>query len=163
MADYLAGISTLGITFGYGVETTEGEKPSTFTRLHRINSIGGITIENEQIDASAIEDFVSKYVRGRADTGGSFPIGVNFTPQTKDEWKTVISDYATAESGGKRMWFETIIPGFDEAFFVVAQPPTAIPQPEIGQNDLLVVEFNLTIEDYKGMETKVALTEPGEP
>lgn len=160
MAEYLAGISTLGITFGYGVETEAGEKPGTFTRLHRINSIGGITIENEQIDASAIDDFVSRYVRGRADTGGSFPVGVNFTPETKDEWKTIISSYSTAEKAGKRMWFETVIPGFDEAFFIVAQPPTAIPQPEIGQNELLVAEYNLTIEDYRGMETAVDLAEP---
>lgn len=153
-----AGISTLGITFGYGVETTAGTKPTTIKQLHRINSIGGITIENEQIDASAVEDFVSRYVRGRADTGGSFPIGVNFTRETKEEWADVISEYATAEESGLRMWFETIIPGFDEAFFVVAQPPTAIPQPEIGQNELLTIEMNLTIEEYRGMETKVAFT-----
>lgn len=154
----LAGISTLGITFGYGVESTAGEKPTTFTQLNRINSIGGITIENEQIDASALEDFVSRYVRGRADTGGSFPVGVNFTPETNTEWKSVISAYAALEGTEKRMWFETIIPGFEEAFFVVAQPPTAIPQPEIGQNELLTVEMTLTIEEYRGMEEKVAFT-----
>ena len=56
------------------------------------------------------------------------------------------------------MWFETIVPGFDDAFFVVAQPPTAIPQPEIGQNELLTVEMNLTIEEFKGMDTKVDFT-----
>ena len=33
-----AGISTLGITFGYGVETTAGEKPTTFKQLTRINA-----------------------------------------------------------------------------------------------------------------------------
>lgn len=146
------------ITFGYGVESTAGEKPTTFTKLNRINSIGGITIENEQIDASALEDFVSRYVRGRADTGGSFPVAVNFTPETNAEWKDVISDYADLEGTEKRMWFETIIPGFDDAFFVVAQPPTAIPQPEIAQNELLTVEMALTIEEYRGMEAKVAFT-----
>lgn len=152
----LAGVSTLGITFGYGVEETEGTKPTTLKQLTRINSIGGITIENEQIDASAIEDFVSRYVQGRADTGGSFPVTVNFTPDTMAEWKTVIEAYNTAKESNKRMWWETIIPGFEDAFFVVAQPPTAIPQPEIGQNELLTVEFNLTIEEYRGMEAKVA-------
>ena len=86
----IAGISTLGITFGYGVETTAGTKPTTFKQLTRINSIGGITVENEQIDASAIEDFVSRYVQGRGDTGGAFAIGVNFTPETKAEWVEVI-------------------------------------------------------------------------
>ena len=82
----IAGISTLGITFGYGVETTAGQKPAKFTKLNRINSIGGITIENEQIDASAVEDAVKRYIRGAADTGGSFPVGVNFTSETKEEW-----------------------------------------------------------------------------
>lgn len=156
-----AGISTLGITFGYGVEATAGEKPTTFTQLNRINSIGGITIENEQIDASALEDIVSRYVRGRADTGGSFPVSVNFTSETAAEWKAVIDSYSKLGIG-LRMWFEIIIPGFDEAFFVVAEPPTAIPLPEIGQNELLVAEFNLTIEEYIGMSAKVAFGNQGE-
>lgn len=151
----IAGISTLGITFGYGVETTAGTKPSEFKQLNRINSIGGITIENEQIDASALEDMVSRYVQGRGDTGGSFAVTVNFTPETMEEWQTVIDEYDTAKDSQLRMWFETIVPGFDDAFFVVAQPPTAIPQPELSQNELLTVEMGLTIEEYKGMETKV--------
>lgn len=154
----LAGVSSLGITLGYGVETVAGEKPTAFNQLARINSIGGITIENEQIDASALEDYVSRYIQGRGDTGGSFVVGINFTPETLEEWRDVISEYNTAKNSNLRMWFETIIPGFDESFFVVAQPPTAIPQPEIGQNELLVVEMNLTIEEYIGMDEKVAFT-----
>lgn len=155
----LAGISTLGITFGYGVETTAGTKPTTFKKLTRINNIGGITIENEQIDASALEDYVSRYVQGRGDTGGTFAVSVNYTPETVDEWAEVISAYNTAQASGLRMWFETIIPGFTEGDFVVAQPPTKMPSPEKGQNSLLVVEMNLTIEDYIGMDEKVAFTE----
>ena len=153
----LAGVSTLGITFGYGTESAVGTKPGTFTELTRINSIGGITIENEQIDASSLVDEVSRYIRGRGDTGGSFPVTVNLTPDTKTEWSTVISTYA-ALTGGLRMWFEVIIPGFTEAFFIVAQPPTSIPMPELNQNELLTVEFTLTIEEYKGMGEKVAFS-----
>ena len=155
-----AGISTLGITFGYGVEATAGTKPTTFTKLNRINNIGGITIEPEQIDASALEDAVTRYVKGRADTGGTFPITVNLTPETKEEWETLITSYKGL-SGGKRMWFETIVPGFEDAFFVVAQPPEEIPQPEFSQNSLLTVEMNLTIEEYVGMNTKVTFTQAG--
>ena len=59
------------------------------------------------------------------------------------------------------MWFETIIPGITNSFFVVAQPPEEIPQPEISQNELLTVEMNLTIEEYKGLDTSVEFT-PGE-
>lgn len=152
-----AGISTLGVTFGYGVETTAGEKPTSFKQLTRINAIGGISIEPEQIDASALEDAITRYVKGRADTGGSFSITVNATPETIAEWSALITAYA-ALTGGKRMWFETVIPGFEESFFVVAQPPEQIPQPEIGQNELLTMEMPLTIEEYKGMDATVGLT-----
>ena len=155
-----AGISTLGITFGYGTETTAGTKPTSFKRLTRINALGGINIEPEQIDASALEDEITRYVKGRADTGGSFAVTVNFTSDTVKEWQDLITAYK-ALSDGKRMWFETIIPGIAKSFFVVAQPPEEIPQPEIGQNELLTVEMNLTIEEYKGLDTSVEFT-PGE-
>lgn len=153
----VAGISSLGITFGYGTETTAGTKPTTFKQLTRINSIGGITIEPEQIDASALEDMVTRYVKGRADTGGSFPVTINLTDETRAEWEALITEYK-ALTGGKRMWFETVVPGFTDAFFVVAQPPEEIPQPEISQNELLTVEMSLTIEEYKGMDTAIALS-----
>lgn len=155
-----AGISTLGITFGYGTEATAGTKPTEFKQLTRINAIGGINIEPEQIDASALEDPITRYVKGRADTGGSVAITVNFTPDTLKEWKALITAFK-ALTDSKRMWFETIIPGFSDSFFFVAQPPEEIPQPEIGQNELLTIEMNLTIEEYKGMEESVAFT-PGE-
>ena len=153
-----AGISTLGITFGYGTETTAGTKPTSFKQLTRINALGGINIEPEQIDASALEDEITRYVKGRADTGGSFAVTVNFTSDTVKEWQDLITAYK-ALSDGKRMWFETIIPGIANSFFVVAQPPEEIPQPEIGQNELLTVEMNLTIEEYKGLDTSVEFTQ----
>ena len=155
-----AGISTLEITFGFGTEATAGTKPTSYTQLTRIIALGGITIDPEQIDASALEDTTTRYVKGRADTGGSFPVTVNFTAETIAEWQALITEYK-ALSGGKRMWFETIIPGIEKSFFVVAQPPEQIPQPEIGQNELLTIEMNLTIEEYKGMDESVAFT-PGE-
>jgi len=50
----LPGVSTLGVLFGYGA--AGATKPNAFTLLTRINSIGGIALETEQIDASALED-----------------------------------------------------------------------------------------------------------
>ena len=94
-----AGLSTLGITFGYGVESTAGTKPTTFKKLNRINAIGGIAISNEQIDASALEDMVSRYVQGRGDTGASFSVAVNATTETISEWKAVIEAYITLAGG----------------------------------------------------------------
>lgn len=156
----VAGISTLGITLGYGVETTAGTKPETFKQLNRINAIGGITIEPEQIDASALEDDVTRYVKGRADTGGTWTVTVNYTDETAKEWEDLITAYK-ALTGGKRMWFEVVSKDLTKGFFVIAQPPESIPMPEVGQNELLTIEMNLTIEEYKGTDTKIALT-PGE-
>ena len=61
----LAGLSTLGIGLKYAVETTAGTAPTSgYVTLSRINSIGGISQDTEQIDASALEDTSSKYIAG---------------------------------------------------------------------------------------------------
>ena len=153
----LSGVSTLGVTFGYGTESTAGNKPATFTELSRINSIGGISLENQTIDSSALTDLVTQTIAGRADTPGNVSITVNMTPETKTEWATLISTYK-ALTNSCQMWFEVIIPGFTDAFFFIAQPPQDIPMPEMNQNELLTVEFSLTIVDYKGMDTKVSFS-----
>lgn len=153
----VAGISSLGVTFGYGVETTAGTKPTSFKRLTRINNIGAVTIEPEQIESSGLEDEITRYIKGRADTGGSFNVTVNLTDDTRKEWENLITEYKGL-TGGKRMWFETIIPGLENSFFVVAQPPEQIPQPEISQNELLTIEMPLMIEEYKGMDATVAFS-----
>ena len=153
----VAGLSTLGITFGYGTESTAGNKPSTFTQLTRINQIGAITLENQQIDASALEDFITKNIAGRADTPGNVGVKINLTDATKTEWETLISTYK-ALTGGKQMWFEIIIPGITEAYFFIAQPPQEMPSPEIGQNELLTVEMSLTIVDVKAFDTAVSFS-----
>ena len=50
----LAGLSTLNVKLSVGFEAVSGQKPAEFNVLHRINSIGGISIEPETIDASAL-------------------------------------------------------------------------------------------------------------
>lgn len=153
-----AGLSTLGITFGYGVEATASTKPSAFSKLNRINSVGGISITPETIDASALEDLVERSVAGRASSGGSFNVTVNFTQETNEEWEELITAYQ-ALSDGKRMWFEVIIPNMADSFFIVAQPPQKLPMPTFDQNALLTMEIPLTIEEYIGLDTSVAFTE----
>lgn len=152
----IAGISTLGVTFSYGVESADaaGIKPESFTLLNRINAIGGISITPETIDASALEDLIERSVAGRASTGGSFPVTINATPETIAEWKTLIASYKGLTEG-LRMWFQVTIPGFTETFFIVAQPPQILPLPSIDQNSLLTMEIPLTIEEYVGLDTPV--------
>lgn len=152
-----AGISTLGVLFGYGTEETSGTKPTTFKGLSRINEIGGINLEAETIDASALEDMIERSIAGRESAGGTFDVTVNLTDETIDEWETVIEDF-NALDGGKRMWFEVWSPYLTKAFFVVAQPPKHIPMPDAGQNSLMTVAMTLTIEEYKGLDTAIKPT-----
>lgn len=154
----ISGRSSLGVTLSYGLESTAGTKPSTFWRLDRVNTSGGITISPATIDSSALEDLVTKTIKGRADTGEQVSITVNFTDETATEWATLISEYK-ALTGGKQMWFQTTHPQLDKAFFFIGEPPEEIPQPELSQNALLTVEFPITIVDYKGYDTKVTVTD----
>lgn len=152
-----AGVSTLGILFGYSAGTYD-TKPSAFTLLTRINAIGGIALETEQIDASALEDLVTRYVAGRADSGGTFPVTVNVTDETIAEWETVFTTSATQVAAGNTIWFEVYHPNLAKAFYICAETPQKFPMPEMSQNSLETVEINLIINEYKGLDTKIQPT-----
>jgi hypothetical protein len=149
------GISTVGVKFGWGA--AGDSKPASFTQLTRINSIGAISLETEAIDASALEDYITRYVSGRADTGGSVAITVNVTDETVTEWEAVFTASEAAKSNGG-LWFTVWSPYLTDGFFFKATTPTKFPMPEIGQNALETVEIPLTIEDYIGLDTKVEPT-----
>lgn len=154
----IAGISTLGVKIGYAVESTAGTKPTAFTQLERVNSIGGITVDTEQIDASALEDEVSRYVAGRQDTGGTWNLTFNMSDEVVSELDTMIKAYEAVKGTDKKMWFVIWSPFLAKSFYVVAQPPLHIPVPELSQNELQTVELTLTIEEYKGMDTAIEPT-----
>lgn len=158
MAVQTAGLSTLGVLFGYGVETVAGEKPSTFICLERCNSISGIELPIENIDASALEDYVTRYIAGRQDSGGEWTVTFNYTAEVATQLSTMISAYNTGKASNLKTWFEVYIPNATNGFFVVAQPPQVLPMPEFSQNELLTIDVTFAIEDYKGELTAVAPT-----
>lgn len=146
-----AGISSLGVRVGYGVGTS---KPTAFTWLERCNAIGGISLETEQIDASALEDEISRYIQGRQDTGGTWELTFNITNEVVGQLESLMSAYK-GMSSGEKMWFEVWSPYLTKAFFVVAQVPPNIPMPEFSQNELQTIAITLTIEEYKGMDEAI--------
>ena len=158
MANAVAGLSTLGVTFSYGVETTAGTKPTTFKLLSRINSIGEITVTPEAIDASALEDRQTRNIAGRDTVSDTVTVTVNKTDETIEEWKKVITAY-NGLTGGKRMWFQEITPGITDAEFCVAQPPSKLPITSKEQNGLLTMALNLIIEEMIGTDVKVEPTQ----
>lgn len=150
MADSLSGLSSLGVVLGVGDWTSNDTLASAFTAMGRINSIGGITLDQESIDSSAIGDTVSQFVPGRSDTGGSWTVTVNVTPATITEWKAL---------QGQTKWFEVYHPNMTQAWFVAASVPSKLPLPEIGQNELMTIEISLVIGFYHGFDAAVAPTD----
>ena len=152
----MADLTTLGVTFGYGVETTAGTKPTTFKQLKRCNSIGGISLETEQIDVSALEDYLTQYAAGRQDTGGTWEVTFNMNPDVITAIETLYEEAATAKEGGKGVWFQVVFPDLQDAFFVIAETGRAIPLPDISQNEAATLPITLVISEYKGLDAKVA-------
>jgi hypothetical protein len=147
----LAGLSTLGVKFGYKAGATQ---PDSFTELSRINSIGGISLSTEAIDASALVDEVTRRVAGRADTDETLPVTINATDATIAEWEGVITAF-NGLTTGQELWFEVYHPRLTKGFFFKAEPPKKLPMPEMGQNQLLTMEINLVVTEYVGMATAV--------
>lgn len=155
----MADLTTLGVTFLYGVETTAGTKPTTFTWLKRCNSIGGISLDTEQIDASALEDFITQYAAGRQDTGGTWEVTFNLNKDVITALKSMFEASKTAKASGKATWFQVVFPDLEDAFFVIAEPGRNIPLPEIGQNEAATLPITLVINEYKGLLPKVVSSE----
>lgn len=155
MAVQEAGLSTLGIKLGYAVESTKGVKPASFSWLERANSIGGLNLSTETIDASALEDYVTRYVAGRQDSGGEWTVTFNYTEEVADQLNTMISAYNTGKNSKLRTWFEVWIPNMSDGFYVVAQPPQVLSMPEFSQNDLLTIDVTFAIEEYIGTGTAI--------
>ena len=148
----VAGVSTLGMELGMGAFSSESSLAGTFTKMGRINAIGGIELDQESIDASAIVDTVSQYVEGRSDTGGEWTVTVNVTDATITEWEAI---------KGTTKWFEVYHPNLTKAWFVAAAVPATLPLPEVGQNELLTMEISLVVKKYWGLDSKVVPTDPG--
>ena len=155
MAVQTAGLSSLKVKFGYAVESTAGTQPTSFKWLERCNNISGIELPVETIDASDLEDEVTKYIAGRQDTGGEWSVTFNFTEEVRARLEQMISDYndGQEETTPLNTWFEVWHPTLNKAFYVVAQPPQKLPMPEVGQNELLTIDVTFTIVEYKGMLT----------
>lgn len=158
MAVAISGISTLGVIFSYGVETTAGTKPATFTQLPRCNSISGIELDTETIDSSALEDMQSRYVAGRQDTGGDWTVTFNLTNETIPLIETMMTASAEALAESKRTWFQVSSPNLTKAFFVVGQPGSKLPMPDVGQNELFTGDISISIDEYVGLDTKVTVS-----
>lgn len=146
MADY--GLSTLGIRV-YAAESPDGTKITTasaYRELTRVNSVGEITVEANNIDVSSLIDRVTRYVQGRSDVSDTLAITINLTNDTYAEWAVL---------AGKKICVLIDIPRLDNQVFIIVTVPAKIPLPALEQNTLLTVAINCTTNNFIGYDEKV--------
>lgn len=153
MADNnVAGLSTLGIKVYQALAENQQKvtEASAYSQLTRINAIGEASITPENIDASALEDLVSRFVAGRATVTDALTITINQTDATMAEWTAIL---------GETICLMISIPNLSQACFAILTVPNKLPLSAIDQNGLLTMAINCTVNDFIGWDTKVEIAD----
>lgn len=153
-------LSTAGTRFCYGVESTSGTKPSTFTEIEGATSISEVSSEKEQIEVTPLSaEEYKEYVGGLADPGGTWEVGFNESNALQTMWANIVSTYKTNIASSKRMWFEVYNAKLDKGFYIIGEPNTlGFGGAEVGS--AFTNTGRITINKVMGWDTKIAPTTP---
>lgn len=147
-------LSTIGIKFGWAVETTAGTKPTSFTQIPRCIAIGGISLETDNIDVTPLETDTREYVAGLKDTGGTWSLTFSNNDDLHTAWDALTSAYETAKANNLATWAVIYIPNLSKSCYVTFEPGK-IPLTDIAVSEALNAEISCTINEYKGWLTAV--------
>lgn len=139
-------LSTIGVLFAWGIETTSGIKPESFKEIEECISIGGVESTPEKLDATPMSSKRKKYVKGHEDTSGELPTTFNYTDVFEAQWNEMYAAYEANKVDNKRMWFEAYHPDKKNANYYIVEP-AKIPAPEYGVGNVLQVTINNVLVD----------------
>ena len=118
----MAELSTIGMKFAYGVETTAGTKPSSFTKIDGAISLPEFSLEPQQIDVTPLDETTShRYIPGLANDGTAQAIQFNMNDAFKTAWGAMMTAYGNL-GAGLSMWFEIYHPNMTDSFFFTGVP-----------------------------------------
>lgn len=125
-------LSTAGISVGYAVETTAGTRPTSFTAIQNVKTIGDMNPEPSTYEVTDLSDTEWKrYIGALKDMGGAVSLTVNITQAFITQWETIVSAAATALSTNKACWFQVSVPGVTKKFYFAGMPASlGLPQIE---------------------------------
>ena len=148
-------ISTAGVTFGYAVESTAGERPeSGYTLIPDIKEIPEMNPEPETLESTTLAETEFKtYIEGLKDLGGALSFLANYTTELETVWAALVGAYKTAISGGKSVWFEVKHPKLDKSVFFTGQP-SAMGLPAMAVNNILETNLYITPTNAPAWEAK---------
>jgi hypothetical protein len=155
MANRGIALSTAGVTIGYAVEATAGERPSSgYALIPDIKEIPDFNPEPETHEATDLEETEYKfYVQGLKDIGGALGFKANFTEKLQGIWEEVVDAHKTNIESGKRVWFEIKHPKLAKSVFFPGEP-AAMGLPGMSVNGVLETTVYITPSGAPEWNTK---------
>lgn len=116
-------IASAGVTIGYAVESTKGTKPSSFTNITNVKTIGELDAEPATYDVTDLSDLEYKrYIPGLKDIGGDVPLTANLTQAFLTLWAALVDAAETGAESELSTWFCITIPKITEKFYFKGMP-----------------------------------------
>lgn len=145
-------LSTAGISIGYAVETTAGTRPSTFTNIPNVKTIGDMNPEPSTYEVTDLSDTEWKrYIGALKDIGGAVSLTVNITQAFITAWEGMVSAAATAFASGKACWFQVSVPDVTKKFYF-AGIPASLGLPQIETDAVFEGDVYITPNQIDGWE-----------
>lgn len=141
-------LSTAGIGLKYAVETTAGTKPSSFTAVPNVKTIGEFNPEPSTLEVTDLSDLEWKrYIPGLKDPGGAIPFTVNFTKAFLTAWAAAVTAAETGFAAGKATWWQVNVPNVGTFEFQGMPSDAGLPSVEtdsVFEGDVYVVPNGIT-------------------
>lgn len=148
-------LSTAGVTVGYAIEATAGERPtSVYKIVPDVKSVPEMNPEPETLESTTLAETEYKtYIEGLKDLGGALSFTANFTTELETVWAELVAEYQTAKAENKSVWFEVKHPSLAKSVFFTGQP-SAMGLPEMSVNSILETNLYITPTNAPIWETK---------
>ena len=157
-------ISSAGVAIYYAPESAVDTCPSTGFKQKAtgatlniadyVTGISGLGADYDMLDVTPLSETIRhRFIKGLQNNDGSIELSANINPTSRTDWGKIVTEFA-ALTGGKGLWFEFVLPGDTDGFFVRAEPmPMRFPDVEAGsavQGAIQLVENKCT-----GFATKI--------
>lgn len=157
-------ISSAGVKILYCVEASVGVCPSsgfaekastgTLNIADYVTGVSGLGADYDMYDVTPLSETTRhRFIKGLQSNDGSIELNANINPTSRADWGKIVTEFGNL-TGGKAMWFEFILPGDTDGFFVRGEPlPMRFPDVEAGsavQGAIQIVE-----NQCDGFQTKI--------
>lgn len=136
-------ISSAGVQIFYAPESTVDTCPSTGFKQKAtgatlniadyVTGVSGLGADYDMYDVTPLSETVRhRFIKGLQNNDGSIELSANINPTSRADWGKIVTEF-TNLTGGKSLWFEFILPGDSDGFFIRAEPlPMRFPDVEAG-------------------------------